>query len=132
MNNLEKMIAVGKAVYGDNWQSPISRSLNISDRTIRNFISGKSRIPADMSARLLFAMELELIKIKTAIEIVNSDKMRGEDVSIEMIEEIAQRYEYNDAQDYKSAIDAMNNAIFEVTYLSDLDAVARKFSKKIE
>ncbi|WP_154675943.1 hypothetical protein [Entomohabitans teleogrylli] len=54
--------------------------------------------------------------------------MKGNDITIEMISEIADRYEYNDEQDRKNAIDAMNNAIFEETNIADLDAIAQKFS----
>lgn len=123
MNNLEKLRAVGEAVYGDKWQSPLSRALGISDRTVRNFVSGKSQ-PENLSNRLLEAMELEMGKIKAAIDIINSDKLRGDDISIEMITQIADRYEYSDEQDRKAAIDAMNNEVYEETFLSDLEAIA--------
>lgn len=123
MNNLEKLRAVGEAVYGDKWQSPLSRALGISDRTVRNFVSGKSQ-PENLSNRLLEAMELEMGKIKAAIDIINSDKLRGDDISTEMITQIADRYEYSDEQDRKAAIDAMNNAVYEETFLSDTEAIA--------
>lgn len=123
MNNLEKLRAVGEAVYGDKWQSALSRALGISDRTVRNFVSGKSQ-PENLSNRLLEAMELEMGKIKAAIDIINSDKLRGDDISTEMITQIADRYEYSDEQDRKAAIDAMNNAVYEETFLSDLEAIA--------
>ncbi|HDT6510520.1 TPA: hypothetical protein QFV83_003908 [Klebsiella aerogenes] len=129
MNSIEKLTAVGNAVYGNNWQSPISRALGITDRTVRNFISGKSH-PKDLSVRLITALENEMAKIKSAIDIVNSDKVSGDDVTIEVITEIADQYEYSDEQDRKSAIDAMNNAVYEETFLSDLDAIARNFSAK--
>ncbi|EAU0218107.1 hypothetical protein CUR65_12280 [Salmonella enterica subsp. enterica serovar Legon] len=128
MNNLEKMRAAGEAVYGKNWQSPLSRALGVSDRTVRNFISGETSVPVNLSTRLIDAMETEISKIKKAIEIINSDKIRGDDVTIEMICEIAGRYQYPDEMTREYAIDAMNNAIYETTYLSDLDAIARKFS----
>ncbi|HBU9773853.1 hypothetical protein ACEPRU_18015 [Raoultella ornithinolytica] len=123
MNNLEKLRAVGEAVYGDKWQSALSRALGISDRTVRNFVSGKSQ-PENLSNRLLEAMELEMGKIKAAIDIINSDKLRGDDITIEMITQIADRYEYSDEQERKAAIDAMNNAVYEETFLSDLEAIA--------
>ncbi|HEE9631286.1 TPA: hypothetical protein R8E83_003567 [Escherichia coli] len=125
MNNLEKMIAVGKVVYGDQWQSPLSRALGVSDRTIRNFISGRSRIPADLSLRLIVAMNTEMEKIKSAISIIESDKMKGEDIDLDLIKNIASRYNFADKQEYMATIDAINNAVHEVTYLSDLDAIAR-------
>ncbi|ELC4080741.1 hypothetical protein RJF76_003578 [Salmonella enterica] len=130
MNNLEKMRAVGEVVYGKNWQSPLSRSLGVSDRTVRNFISGDTNVPVNLSTRLIEAMESEMSKIKSAIEIINSDKICGDDVTIEMICEIAGRYQYPDEMIRKRAIDAMNDAIYQTTYLSDLDAIARKFSNE--
>ncbi|MCI1034059.1 hypothetical protein [Raoultella terrigena] len=128
MNNLDKMRAVGEAVYGDNWQSPLSRALNINDRTVRRFVAGTSHIPVNLSERLLEALESEMNKIKSAIDIINSDKMRGDDITLEVITEIADRYEYPDQMSREHAIDAMNNAIYVETFLSDLDAIARKFS----
>ncbi len=124
MNNAEKLAAVAELLCGANWQSTIAKYLGISDRTVRNFVSGKT-IPENISHRLIEAINK---KHKEAMMIINSDKMRGEDVSIEMITEIADRFEYQDIQDYKNAIDAMSNAVYEVTYLSDLDAIAKKFS----
>jgi plasmid maintenance system antidote protein VapI len=128
MNNLEKMRAVGETIYGDNWQSPLSRTLGVTDRTVRNFISGKTRIPVDMSTRLLDAVECEINKLKSAVEIINSDKMRDEEITAEMLGDIANRHEYPDEQFRKAAIDAMNNAICGDTWLSDLDAIARRFA----
>ncbi|HHS9967632.1 TPA: hypothetical protein ACTW6G_002910 [Raoultella ornithinolytica] len=128
MDNLEKMTAVGKLVYGENWQSPLSRAMDIDSRTIRRFVSGHSKIPANLSPRLLAAMEHEMEKIKSAIELINSDKMRGDDITLEMLAEIADRYEYADQMAREHVIDTMNNAIYEETFLSDLDAIARKFS----
>lgn len=128
MNNLEKLIAVGEAVYGKNWQSPISRSLDISDRTIRRFVSGNTNIPVNLSTRLISAMEQEMNKIQSAINIINADKMCGDDVTIEMIADIADRYEYSDEMAKQSAIDEMNNAVYQETFLSDLEAIAQKWS----
>ena len=126
MNNIEKLSAVGQLLCGANWQSTIAKYLGISDRTVRNFVSGKT-VPENISQRLIEAINK---KHEEAMMIINSDKMRGEDVSIEMIAEIADRFEYQDDQDYKNAIDSMNNAVYEVTYLSDLEAIANKFSNQ--
>lgn len=124
MNNLEKLAAVAELLCGPNWQSTIAKYLGVSDRTVRNFVAGKTT-PENISRRLIEAIN---IKHAEAMMIINSDKMSGEDVSIELLAEIADRYEYPDEQSKKAAVDAMNNAIYEETYLSDLDAIARKFS----
>lgn len=128
MNNVEKMSKVGEAVYGSNWQSPLSRALGINDRTIRRYAAGTSNIGSEFSERLLSAMEHEMNKLKTAIEIIESDKINGDDVSIEMIAEIVDGYEYLDEMARQHAIDAVNNSVYPVTYLSDLHSVAQKFA----
>lgn len=135
MNNLEKLTAVGELVYGKDWKSPLARELQIDVRTVRRFVSGASNIPVNLSSRLLAAMGQELDKIKAAIDLINSDKVHGEDVTIEMIAGIADRYEYageeyGDVQHRKAAIDEMNNAIYDVTYLSDLEAIAQKWARR--
>ncbi|EBI1831456.1 hypothetical protein NI479_003156 [Salmonella enterica] len=129
MNNTEKLIAVGKLVYGDNWQSPVSRDIGVDSRTIRYFLKGEREIN-HLSSRLNEALEQKIENIKSAIEIINSDKICGDDVTTEMICEIAGRYQYPDEMIQKHVIDAMNNAIYQTTYLSDLDAIARKFSNE--
>lgn len=128
MNNLEKMTAAAKMIYGENWQSRLSRALDVSDRTIRNFISGKSRVSEHMTSRLLAAMEHEMNKIKSAIEIIESDKMNGDDVTMDVITGIIDTYSYHDEMARQHAIDAVNNAVYPVTYLSDLHSVAQKFA----
>ena len=128
MDNLEKMRAVGEMLYGNNWQSPLARALKIDGRTMRRFVSAESKIPVDLSTRLLSVIADERQKIASAEKIISSDKMRGDDVDIEMVEDIANRYEYCDEQARKGAMDAINNAIYEETYLSDLDAIARRFA----
>ncbi|EBP3998234.1 hypothetical protein S301_05945 [Salmonella enterica subsp. enterica] len=129
MNNTEKLMAVGKLVYGDNWQSPVSRDIGVDSRTIRYALKGEREIN-HLSSRLKEALEQKAEKLKSAIEIINSDKICGDDVTIEMICEIAGRYQYPDEMIQKHVIDAMNNAIYQTTYLSDLDAIARKFSNE--
>lgn len=128
MNNVEKMSKVGETVYGSNWQSPLSRALGINDRTIRRYAAGTSNIGSEFSDRLLAAMEHEMSKLKTAIEIIESDKMNGDDISLGTVISIVDSYKYLDRATREHAIDAVNNAIYPETYLSDLHSVAQKFS----
>lgn len=128
MNNLEKLAAVGKLLYGDNWQSPISRALGVSDRTIRNFVSGKSRPPVDMSARLTNVLNEASARIAEALALVQGDQRNGADITPDSLADIAGKLSFPDEMARQHAIDAMNNSIYPVTYLSDLEAVACKFS----
>jgi predicted transcriptional regulator len=59
--------AVGRALYGDRWQSDIARDLGVSDRTIRRWVSGED-IPRlgvwrDLLA-LVISHEKELSAVK--------------------------------------------------------------------
>lgn len=42
----------GEALYGRQWQTPLSRDLGVTDRTVRNWTAGVNR-PADLAERLL-------------------------------------------------------------------------------
>jgi hypothetical protein len=54
--------------------------------------------------------------------------VNGESVTIEVIEEIVDRFEYVDEQQRKAAFDKCNNAVFEQTDLDELEAIAKPFS----
>ena len=43
---------VGEALYGQQWQTPLSRDLGVTDRTVRNWAAGGPR-PSDLVTRLL-------------------------------------------------------------------------------
>lgn len=45
MNNINKLIAAGKAAFGERWQTDMSRALGVSDRTVRHWLSGKYQMP---------------------------------------------------------------------------------------
>jgi hypothetical protein len=43
----------GEVLYGDRWQTPLSRDLGVTDRTIRNWAAGRQDCPSDLPQRLL-------------------------------------------------------------------------------
>jgi len=47
------LIATGRALYGDRWQSPLARDLGVSDRTVRRWGAGTSPVPRGVYADLL-------------------------------------------------------------------------------
>lgn len=128
MDPREKIRKVGQVVYGNRWKSPLSREMKVDLKTFRRFLSGERYLPKNISFLLLQSMEQELAKINTAIEIINSDKLQRKSITPDLIERIANQYDYACQKDYKSAIEAMHNAVFDETYLSDLAAVALRFS----
>lgn len=42
----------GEALYGRQWQTPLSRDLGVTDRTVRNWAGGVNR-PIDLATRVL-------------------------------------------------------------------------------
>ena len=42
----------GEALYGPQWQSALSRDLNISDRTIRRWVAGAEDMPPGVALDL--------------------------------------------------------------------------------
>ena len=53
MNVTDTLRQAGEALYGDRWQSPLSRDLGVTDRTMRNWTSGRHEAPGDLFDRLL-------------------------------------------------------------------------------
>ncbi|EBF8121273.1 hypothetical protein D5835_20435 [Salmonella enterica subsp. enterica serovar Aba] len=127
MNNLEKLEKIGTELFGPNWITPMARLLGINDSTIRRWLTGKSRVSTTIANDLSGALER---KFREVLGMANADKMSGEDVTTETIAEIADRYEFSDEQARKAAIDEMNNAIYEVTYLSNLESIATKWASQ--
>lgn len=129
MDPREKIKKVGEVVYGNRWKSPLSREMKVDLKTFRRFLSGERYLPKNLSTVLLQSMEQELAKIYAAIEIINSDKLQRESITLDLIVTIADQYDYVCKKDYKAAIEAMQNAVLDETYLSDLAAIAQRFSK---
>jgi len=48
----ELLRRVGEALYGDQWQTPLSRELEVADRTVRRWLSGRMQPHPDITAYL--------------------------------------------------------------------------------
>ena len=53
----EKLASVGRAVYGERWQTALARDLRVSDRTIRRWSVGNSPIPTSIERDLWAVVE---------------------------------------------------------------------------
>jgi len=53
----EKLASVGRAVYGERWQTALARDLRVSDRTIRRWSVGSSPIPTSMERGIWAVVE---------------------------------------------------------------------------
>lgn len=47
------LLACGRALYGDRWQSPLARDLGVADRTMRRWVAGSHPVPEGIAADLL-------------------------------------------------------------------------------
>ena len=43
----------GEALYGPRWQSELARALDVSDRTVRRWVSGVDKVPPGVFVDLL-------------------------------------------------------------------------------
>lgn len=41
MTPADRLAAIGRALYGERWQSELARALNVADRTVRRWIAGE-------------------------------------------------------------------------------------------
>ncbi|MGB3417892.1 MAG: hypothetical protein WBA36_14555 [Mesorhizobium sp.] len=59
-------IRAARSLYGEQWQSPISRDLDLSDRQVRRIVSGEANARPGMLInlwRLMLERQLEMDKI---------------------------------------------------------------------
>jgi hypothetical protein len=47
-----RLIEVGQALYGSQWKRPLARALDVNDRAVRNWVSGKWELPKNLEERL--------------------------------------------------------------------------------
>ncbi|MGI4879267.1 MAG: hypothetical protein ACRYG4_17465 [Janthinobacterium lividum] len=48
----------GEALYGARWQTPLSRDLGVTDRTIRNWSANRHDGPVDLPQKLLTLLRI--------------------------------------------------------------------------
>jgi hypothetical protein len=54
---VERLETVGRAMYGDNWQSRLARDLEVDPRTVRFWLSRKRPVPQHVGAQLRLALD---------------------------------------------------------------------------
>jgi hypothetical protein len=63
----EQLTASGIAAFGPRWQTDIADALGVSDRTVRNWVSGKYQIPSTVSADIVLMLKRRRNEIDEAI-----------------------------------------------------------------
>lgn len=67
MDNRARLIQIGQIIFGNQWQTPMSKLMGISDRTMRRIVAGTSRPPS--TERIIDALNEQLHRTKLAIEL---------------------------------------------------------------
>lgn len=62
----ELLITAGQAAYGPNFVTPISKELNVTDRSVRRWVEGSYPPPA-LEAELIEILEKRKTEIEEAI-----------------------------------------------------------------
>src|SRR5487761_1790015 len=44
-----ELAKIGRALYGERWQTPLARMLSIADRSVRRWLAGESAVPAGVA-----------------------------------------------------------------------------------
>lgn len=52
VNGIALLVAAGRALYGERWQTPVARDLGTTYRTVRNWLAGCHPTPVDLEPRL--------------------------------------------------------------------------------
>lgn len=68
MNNINKLIAAGKAAFGERWQTDMSHAIGVSDRTIRHWLSGKYQLPPLIFSDIAKVLESRKLLIEEALK----------------------------------------------------------------
>jgi plasmid maintenance system antidote protein VapI len=66
--NKDLLIETGQALYGEQWQSELARTLDVSDRTVRRWLDGSRGIPADLPLRLVPILEERVATLRERLK----------------------------------------------------------------
>lgn len=58
----------GEALYGAQWQAPLSRDLGVADRTLRRWLAGADDLPAGVAMDLWRLAEERSLKLDEVME----------------------------------------------------------------
>ncbi|EOY6714383.1 TPA: hypothetical protein ACWMH2_000195 [Proteus mirabilis] len=83
MTDREKLIQAGRLIFGTQWQTPMSKLMNMSDRTIRRIVAGTARAPS--TDRIVEALNEQLNRTKTAIYNVENNIMKTNNPELDVL-----------------------------------------------
>lgn len=48
----DELVAAGRRLFGERWQTPLSRAIRVADRTVRRWVAGEWPVPPDAAAKI--------------------------------------------------------------------------------
>lgn len=67
------IIRVGDALYGERWHSALARDLNVTYRTMNNWIAGRTAIPSSVPGQCWVLLKARQEKIERVLTFVAQD-----------------------------------------------------------
>lgn len=62
--NAEQLAKAGQALYGERWQSPLARDLEVSDRTVRRWAAGDNPVPEEVERRIRTLLQQVVARLR--------------------------------------------------------------------
>lgn len=75
------LAAIGRRLYGDEWQMPLADALGVADRTVRRWAAGSSPVPASVAAALAAAIEAWRLIIPDGVRLTEGRDDVGRDAT---------------------------------------------------
>lgn len=66
--NIENFIAAGKSAFGNHFVTEMAERLSVSDRTVRNWVTGKYALPSTIGADVQRVLHSRITEINEAIK----------------------------------------------------------------
>ncbi len=73
MDGTALLVAAGRALYGERWQTPVARDLGTTYRTVRNWLDGRHPTPTDLEQRLKRLLVARGIEIEGVLDRIGTD-----------------------------------------------------------
>jgi hypothetical protein len=87
----DQLAAVGRALYGERWQTSLAADLHIADRTMRRWLAGETSIPHGLKNELRALLINRANEIDGVIQYSISESSRSEYFSREALEQLQER-----------------------------------------
>ena len=72
MSDYDLLHRIGRAIWGEHWQTSMAEAFDVRDRTVRYWLSGRYEVPADVWHGLRARLDAKAADVAGAIEALNA------------------------------------------------------------